>query len=456
MAEQIENRFIPYSREAEMHVLGGILVEPNIANEFCTRLRDDDFYLESNKLIYQAIDYLFRQKEETTLIKVIEVLKQKGTFDRVGDSYLIEVTESVPTVFDVEAYVDVLKDNSLKRELYNMTRELGEAVLKGKDEVSKIISDAERKVMLISNKQRSDNLKPIAQVLDPVFDVIEANRQRSKDAIIGLDTGYQELNEFTFGFQRGELIILAARPAVGKSAFALNIAEKAAQNVGAHIAFFSLEMGLDQLSMRLLSICSNVKLSKIRSGDMNEEETTRLLAGRAALNDLNIYLDETTTNNMEDIKIQCRKLSREGKLDFIIVDYLQLMATSKDSKNSEYAEVSALSRSLKLLARELNVPVLALSQLSRAVETRKDDEGKVGNSKPQLSDLRSSGSIEQDADIVMFLHADKVNEDASKKVTQRKVEVIIAKNRQGMTGSFPLLFRGDYSSFESYKEKKNN
>ena len=452
--EQTVDRKIPFSREAEMHVLGGILVEPNIANEFCTRLREDDFYLLENKLIYQAIDYLFRQKEDTTLIKVIEVLKQKGTFAKVGDAYLIEVTESVPTVFDVEAYVDVLKDNSLKRELYNATRELGSAVLMGQEEVSKIISDAERTIMQISNKQRSDNLKPIAEVLEPVFDVIEANRQRSKDAIIGLDTGYQELNEFTFGFQRGELIILAARPAVGKSAFALNIAEKAARNVGAHIAFFSLEMGLDQLSMRLLSICSNVKLSKIRSGDMNEEEITRLLAGRVALNNLNIYLDETTTNNMEDIKIQCRKLSREGRLDFIIVDYLQLMATSKDSKNSEYAEVSALSRSLKLLARELNVPVLALSQLSRAVETRKDEEGKVGNSKPQLSDLRSSGSIEQDADIVMFLHADKVSEDASKKVTQRKVEVIIAKNRQGMTGSFPLLFRGDYSSFESYKEKK--
>lgn len=452
--EQTIDRKIPFSREAEMHVLGGILVEPNIANEFCTRLRDDDFYLLENKLIYQAIDYLFRQKEDTTLIKVIEVLKQKGTFSKVGDAYLIEVTESVPTVFDVEAYVDVLKDNSLKRELYNATRDLGSAVLTGKEEVSKIISDAERTIMQISNKQRSDNLKPIAEVLEPVFDVIEANRQRSKDAIIGLDTGYQELNEFTFGFQKGELIILAARPAVGKSAFALNIAQKAATNVGAHIAFFSLEMGLDQLSMRLLSICSNVKLSKIRSGDMNEEEITRLLAGRVALNNLNIYLDETTTNNMEDIKIQCRKLSREGKLDFIIVDYLQLMATSKDSKNSEYAEVSALSRSLKLLARELNVPVLALSQLSRAVETRKDEEGKVGNSKPQLSDLRSSGSIEQDADIVMFLHADRVSEDASKKVTQRKVEVIIAKNRQGMTGSFPLLFRGDYSSFESYKEKK--
>ena len=438
-----------------MHVLGGILVEPNIANEFCTRLNEDDFHLKKNRLVYQAIEYLFRQKEDTNVIKVIEYLKQRGVYSSVGDEYLLELTDSVPTVLDIESYVDVLKDCSLKRELYYATRDLSQEILKGKQDVSKILSDAEHKIMAISNKQRTDNLKPIAEVLDPIFDLIDANRSRSKDnALIGLDTGYQELNEFTFGFQKGELIILAARPAVGKSAFALNIAEKAARNANAHIAFFSLEMGLDQLSMRLLSICSNVKLSKIRSGDMNEEETTRLLAGRALLNDLNIYLDETTTNNMEDIKIQCRKLSREGKLDFIIVDYLQLMATSKDSKNSEYAEVSALSRSLKLLARELNVPVLALSQLSRAVETRKDDEGKVGNSRPQLSDLRSSGSIEQDADIVLFLHAEKpINEDTTKKVTQRKIKVLIAKNRQGMTGEFDLLFRGDYSSFESYKNK---
>ena len=452
--EIIEDRKIPYSKEAEMHVLGGILVEPNIANEFCSRLSVDDFYLKENRAIYQAIEYLYHQKEDTTLIKVIEYLKQHGQYGSIGEGYLFEITDSVPTVLDVEAYVDVLKDNSLKRELYNATRELSSAVLKGTEEVSEIISDAEKRIMSISNKQRSDNLKPIAEVLDPVFDVIEANRQRANDALIGLDTGYQELNEYTFGFQPGELIILAARPAVGKSAFALNIAEKAARNVHAHIAFFSLEMGLDQLSMRLLSICSNVKLSKIRSGDMNEEETTRLLTGRATLNELNIYLDETTTNNMEDIKIQCRKLSREGKLDFIIVDYLQLLATTKNSKGGRYEEITALSRSLKLLARELKVPVLALSQLSRAVETRKDEEGRTGNSKPQLSDLRESGSIEQDADIVMFLHAEKpVSEDATKKVTQRKIEVIIAKNRQGMTGSFPLLFRGDYSSFESYKEK---
>ena len=453
--EVIEDRKIPFSREAEMHVLGGILVEPNIANEFCSRLSVDDFYLKENRSIYQAIEYLYHQKEETTLIKVIEYLRQHGTYDSIGEGYLFEITDSVPTVLDVESYVDVLKDNSLKRELYNATRDLSNAVLKGQEEVSEILSSAEQRIMSISNKQRSNNLKPIGQVLDPVFDVIEANRKRSKDALIGLDTGYQELNEFTFGFQKGELIILAARPAVGKSAFALNIAQKAAANTGAHIAFFSLEMGLDQLSMRLLSICSNVQLSKIRSGNMNEQETTRLLTARTTLDNLNIYLDETTTNNMEDIKIQCRKLSREGKLDFIIIDYLQLMATTKNSKAGRYEEVSALSRSLKLLARELQVPVLALSQLSRAVETRKDDEGKVGNSRPQLSDLRESGSIEQDADIVLFLHAEKpINEDTTKKVTQRKIKVLVAKNRQGMTGDFDLLFRGDYSSFEAYKEKK--
>lgn len=454
MAEEL-NRQIPYSREAEMQVLGGIIVEPNIANEFCTRLSTDDFYIDNNKKIFAAIDYLFRQKEETTLIKVIETLKLKGTYEGIGETYLFELTDSVPSVLDVEAYVDVLKEKSLQRELYEVTKNISNSILKGNVNISEIISKAENDVMTVSNKQKTENLKPIAEILDSVFDVIDANRTRAKGQLIGLDTGYRQLNEFTFGFQPGELIILAARPAVGKSAFALNVALKAAQNVGAKIAFFSLEMGLDQLSMRLLATCSNVKLSKIRSGDMNEEEASRLLAGRAQLNDLNIFLDETTTNNMEDIRIQCRKLKREGKLDFIIVDYLQLMATTKNATGrSRYEEITSLSRSLKLLARELKVPVLALSQLSRSVETRKDDAGTVGNAKPQLSDLRESGSIEQDADIVMFLHVEKLSEDATKKAATKKIEVIIAKNRQGMTGSFPLIFRGDYSSFEEYKEKK--
>lgn len=444
-------RQLPFSREAENHVLGSILIDPNLAIEYCGRLSTDDFYDDRNKKVYGAIEKLYFKKSEVDIINVIETLKLMGTYEEITESYLFELAESVPTVFSTEQYVDVLKVKSLERELYNETVELSKRVLKGDEEVSEILASAEKNIGNIVNKQRVNNLMPISAALEGVFDAIDANRKRSAGSLIGLDTGYKELNEFTFGFQPGELIILAARPAVGKSAFALNIAQKSCANQGTHAAFFSLEMGIDQLVMRLLSLTSNVKLSKIRSGDMNDEETTKLLAGRVALDNLHIYLDETTTNDLESIKIQCRKLKRENKLDIIIIDYLQLLTLSKGKSMGRYEEVSAISRSLKLLARELEVPIVALSQLSRSVETRTAEQG----NKPKLSDLRESGSIEQDADIVLFLHRDNVAaEDPTKVQTSKKIEVIVAKNRQGMTGSFSLIFRGDFSSFEAIEKKK--
>lgn len=444
-------RRIPYSREAEAHVLGSILIDPNLAGEYCGRLATDDFYDDRNKKVYGAIEKLYLKKKEVDVINVIETLKQAGWYEEINDSYLFELVESVPTVLNTEQYVDVLKEKSLERELYYETLELSNRVLKGEEDVSDILASAEKHIGNIVNKQRVANLMPISSALDGVFDAIDANRNRNVGSLIGLDTGYKELNDFTFGFQPGELIILAARPGVGKSAFALNVAQKSCTNTGGYVAFFSLEMGIDQLVMRLLSLSSNVKLSKIRSGDMSDEETTKLLGGRIALDNLHIYLDETTTNDLESIKIQCRKLKRENKLDMIIIDYLQLLTLSKGKNMSRYEEVSGLSRSLKLLARELEVPILALSQLSRNVENRSAEQG----NKPILSDLRESGSIEQDADIVLFLHREApVDNDPTKTQGSKKIEVIIAKNRQGMTGSFPLIFRGDYSSFEAVEKKK--
>ena len=444
-------RQLPFSREAENHVLGSILIDPNLAGEFCGRLSTDDFYDDRNKKVYGAIEKLYLKKKEVDIINVIEALKQAGWYEEVNDSYLFELAESVPTVLSTEQYVDVLKEKSLERELYNETINLSKRVLKGEEEVSEILASAEKNIGNIVNKQRVANLMPISSAMDSVFDAIDANRNRSVGSLIGLDTGYKDLNNFTFGFQPGELIILAARPGVGKSAFALNIAQKSCANTNGYAAFFSLEMGIDQLVMRLLSLTSNVKLGKIRSGDMTDEETTKLLAGRVALDNLHIYLDETTTNDLESIKIQCRKLKRENKLDIIIIDYLQLLTLSKGKSMSRYEEVSGLSRSLKLLARELEVPILALSQLSRNVESRSAEQG----NKPILSDLRESGSIEQDADIVLFLHRESVAaDDPTKNQGSKKIEVIIAKNRQGMTGSFPLIFRGEYSSFEPIEKKK--
>ena len=448
---------IPYSLEAEKYVLGSLLIEPKLAVEFCSRLIDDDFYDEVNKKIYQAIDQLYRQRKEVNLINVIETLKVLNSYDESSEEYLLNLIDFVPTTVTTESYVNVLKDRALERELYYEVNNIAKEVLDGEDEINDLLAKTEKRLMQIVNKQRTGDLTIISNLIPKVFDIIENNRQNAKNGIIGLDTGFEALNQFTFGFQNGELIILAARPSVGKSALALNIAYKMAHDNKKNVAFFSLEMGIEQILMRLLANASNVSLSNIRSGNMTPEEMGRVMSARTEIDELNFYIDETASNNLEDIKIKCRKLKRNGKLDFIVVDYLQLLTASNGkTKMSRYEEVSSISRGLKLLALELDVPVLALSQLSRAVETRKEQEGdnKIA-SKPQLSDLRESGSIEQDADVVIFLHRDKLQDDPTKRVSSFKVETIIAKNRQGMPGSFFLIFRGDKASFESFNNKKD-
>ena len=441
---------IPYSKEAESYILGSIMIDTNLAEEYCGLLSVDDFYLDIKK-IYSAILSLYDNRKEVDVASVIEKLKAQNTYDAVGgEAQLFEIIDSVPSSISSGVYVEILKEKRLRRELYYRSQEIARRVIDGKDELGDLLAVSEKTITELVNKQSVSPIKRASVATEKVFEIIESNRGHEEGELIGLDTGFDELNEYTYGFQPGELIILAARPGVGKSAFALNIAQKMAKNINAHVAFFSLEMSIEQLIMRILSTLSNVKLGKIRTGKMTEVEMARLLNAKTVIEDLNIYLDETTTNRFEDIKVKCRKLKREGRLDFVVIDYLQLLSIS--GKSNRYEEVSTLSRSLKLLARELEVPVLALSQLSRAVEQRKAEDG---SRKPMLSDLRESGSIEQDADMVLFLHREGSNgEDATKKFVNAKTELIIAKNRQGMTGSFDLIFRGEYSSFESKKKEE--
>lgn len=444
---------IPYSSEAEGYVLGSIMLEANLAEEYCGRLTVDEFYLDANKKIYSAIHDLYKNRKVIDVSSVIEKLKSLNLYDAVGgNKYLFELIDSVPSYVSSSVYIDILLEKSLERELYYRSNEIAKKVIEGKIELSDLLAQSEKSISELVNKQQVTPVIKVNVATERVMELIEKNREYAEGELIGLDTGFDELNSFNYGFQAGELIILAARPGVGKSAFALNVCQKMAKKAKANVAFFSLEMSVEQLVMRLLSTMSNVKLGKIRTGKMTDVEMARLLTAKAELDDMNIYLDETTTNALEDIKVKCRKLKRENNLDFVVIDYLQLMTVSNKAKLSRYEEVSTLSRSLKLLARELEVPVLALSQLSRAVEQRKKDEGKP--SKPMLSDLRESGSIEQDADMVLFLHREGSNgEDATKKVVNSKTEVIVAKNRQGMTGSFNLIFRGECSSFESVKKE---
>lgn len=439
---------IPSSHEAENYVLGSILIEENLVIEFCGLLNESDFHDNKNKLLYKAIKSLYNNNESVSVITVIEKLKSQGNYQYVNENYLLELTNSIPTVINIGDYIKTLREKSLQRELYYEMNTIGNKILSNKDGIGEILAYSEKRIKDIADKQSSDNMQNISASMESVFSIINANRGR-KGSLIGLDTGYDALNELTMGFQPGELIILAARPGIGKSALALNIGRLMASKINAHIAFFSLEMSREQIMFRLLSMASNVPLKKIRSGDLNETDATKLLGGRVALDSLHFYLDLTASNNLEDLKIQCRKMKRDNKLDFIIIDYLQLLNANKENKGrslSKYEEVSIISRSLKLLALELNVPILALSQLSRAPEQRKKENGE-----PVLSDLRDSGSIEQDADIVLFLHPlykPKENEN------NYPVDLKIEKNRQGQQGRVHLFFRGDCTLFESVEGKK--
>ena len=443
---------IPFSKEAESYVLGSIMLDPNLAEEYCGMLSLDDFYLDDHKKIYKAILELYELRKSIDVSTVIEKMKSQNTYEAIGGgSKLFEIVDSVPSSVSSTSYTDILKEKTLRRELLYRSQDIQRKVIDGKEELSDLLAISEKSITEIVNKQNVSPIEKIGVATEKVFEVIEKNAESEEGELTGLDTGYEELNQFTYGFQPGQLIILAARPGIGKSALAFNIAQRTARKNKNHVAFFSLEMTMEELTMRILSTLSNVKLGKIRTGKMSESEMVKLLMAKTIIDDLNIYLDQTTTNRFEDVKVKCRKLKREGRLDFIVIDYLQLLTMG--NKGNRYEEVTALSRNLKLLARELEVPVLALSQLSRNVEQRNSKN--EGIKVPVLSDLRESGSIEQDADMVIFLHREGNNgEDVTKKFTNAKTQVIIAKNRQGMTGSFDLIFRGEYLSFESIKKEE--
>lgn len=432
---------MPYNLEAEKYVLGCLMIDPSVAGEVLNRISPNDFYNQANRNIMTAICNLYGNNQKFDHLQVMEEMRRLNVYEASGGyEYIVEVVESVPAVVDLSSYLEILEEKTLLRELYSVSKRIEEKVLHGEKTFAEIGEEAETDIMRVINQKRTGDIKRIGRFTGEVLDIIESNKNRD-GKLLGLDTGFDELNALTFGFQKGELIILAARPAVGKSAFALNIAANACKNHNASVAFFSLEMGIDQLTMRLFSTYSGLPLGKIRSGNLTNNEYTTLLAAKATVDKFNLYLDETSNNNLSDIKSKCLKLKREGKLDLVIIDYLQLITVGNERGNRA-EEVGKISRGLKTMARELEVPILALSQLSRSVET-------TGDKRPMLSHLRESGSIEQDADIVMFLHRDQAPQEgeSNKRVKNHKTELIIAKNRQGATDSIFLMFKGAQSMF---------
>lgn len=434
-------RVMPHNLEAEQSLLGAVFLDPAILPQIADKLTTEDFYETRHQMIYKAFVQLLDKGEKIDYTTVSKELATFNAMSKVGGDYLSLITDFTPTVAHVDTYVDYIQDASLKR---MVIMSMSDIYAKGFDasiSTTDYVDFAEEEVFRLARRRRAGELLRIGPVLEDVRRKAEV--RRSEGDITGLNLGYGRLNYYTSGFQPEELIILAARPAVGKSAFAMNLALNACRSNKdgkAGVAFFSLEMSNEQLVSRMLSCQSLVNNRNIRTGNLTANDWKLIDAAEIGLKSYNIFFDDTSTVKVNEIRAKCRRLQQEGKLDFVIVDYLQLIEPSRERANRQEM-ISEISRGLKLMARELKIPVLALSQLSRDIERRQEKT-------PILADLRESGAIEQDADIVMFMYALEGLEDT--------IELSIAKNRQGQTGRVQFKFQKEFSRFVQISEREED
>ncbi|NVY96570.1 replicative DNA helicase [Lactobacillus sp. DCY120] len=446
MNTELTQRIPPNNKEAEQSVLGSILLRPEAIVEALEYLVPADFYQHAHQLIFEAMITLNDQEQGIDVVTVKNVLSDRQQLEDIGGiSYLGELASSVPTAANITYYAKIVADKSLLRRLINTATDIvTQGYEQQDDEVSGVLDAAEKAIMDISENHANGGFQKIADVLNTTLENIDKLAQEDS-AVTGLSTGYPELDRVTSGLHADELIILAARPGVGKTAFALNVAENIAVHNPKSVAIFSLEMGAEQLASRLLCAQGSIDANHLRTGDLNDDEWSNLIVATGILSKTSIYIDDTPGIKMAEIRAQCRRLAQEqGNLGLIIIDYLQLIeGTGQENRQQE---VSTISRQLKKLAKELHVPVIALSQLSRGVEQRQDK-------RPILSDIRESGSIEQDADIVAFLYRDdyynenQEDDEPEKDTNAGEVEVIIGKNRSGPRGTVKLLFVKSYNKF---------
>lgn len=437
----MEERSIPHSKEAEQNVLGAVFIDPNTIKTLMDKLEQNDFYLRRHRLIFGAISELYKDNidiDYTTLISRLETTELLA--DAGGADYIFGLADTTPSVVNLEHYINIVKDKAIVRNMIEVAKKIADEGLKATDMIT-FIDEAEKRVFDVAKSRRTSDFVHIRKATQEVLEKTEAAKNHKGD-LLGLDTGFRELNYYTFGLQPNELYIIAARPSMGKSAFALNVATNVAKLPNKpFVAFFSLEMGVDQLVGRMLSSESNVKSSHIRTGEMKAIEWQQLSVASENLSQLNILFDDSGTVKVTDLRQKCRKLAQEKQLDLVVIDYLQLLSGSKDQPN-RVQEVSEISRTLKEMARELKIPVIALSQLSRSVENRTDK-------KPILADLRESGSIEQDADVILFLYREDYYAQKEDKVLSDMVDIMVAKNRSGAVNlkGFQLVFKKAYSRF---------
>lgn len=431
------DRVPPQNLEAEQAVLGAILLDGEALITAMERIQTEDFYRTAHQYIYQSITEIAEANEPVDLITLTAKLQDKRQLEEIGGvTYLSELANAVPTAANVDYYAQIVEEKSMLRRLIRTATQIVSNGYASGDDISSLLSEAEQRILEISQRRSSTGFVLIREVLMEVFEKVEFLSQ-NRGGFTGIASGFRELDRMTSGFQRSDLIILAARPSVGKTAFALNVA----QNVGVRekqtVAIFSLEMGAAQLVQRMICAEANVDASRMRTGALEGEDWTKMTMAISSLSEANIYIDDTPGITVYDIRAKCRRLKKERGLGMVVIDYLQLIQGRGRGDNRQQ-EVSEISRTLKMMARELDVPVIALSQLSRGVEQRQDK-------RPLMSDLRESGSIEQDADIVAFLYRDDYYNKESEK--EGIIEIIIAKQRNGPVGTVELAFLKQYNKF---------
>lgn len=439
---------MPHSIEAEQSVLGSVLIDNGAANSILSNAKTNDFYVEAHKIIFDAMFKILKENHPVDFVTLTDELEKTNLLDSVGGvDYIAFLTNFVPSASNFSHYMDILKRTSLLRKLIDASNKIIEYVYDGPSK-QEALTFAEKAIFDISQEQDKSDLVHIKEALPKVLEKFEVI-QKDRDSLKGLPTGFYGLDKITNGLQKSDLILIAARPGFGKTSLAMNIVNNAALNSGAKVALFSLEMPKVQLAQRSLCSVAYVSMEKALKGDLTMDEWKALWAANDKLSKADIYVDDSSLNTPVEILSKCRRLKAERGLDLIMIDYLQLMNAGGKQKDNRQQEISEISRAMKIMARELDIPVILLSQLSRAVETR-------SGHRPVLSDLRESGAIEQDADIVMFIHREDMYADTADNGSGDNVnEIIIAKHRNGSLGNVKVKWLGETTTFTNLAKDAN-
>ena len=433
----------PSSIQAELSVLGGLLIDPSSWDKVADEVNSQDFFKRENKIIFSCIEKIQGGGGTVDAITVSELLASRDELSSIGGiEYITEIINSTPSSANIKAYAEIIRNKAVLRKLLTISAEIATSVRNPEGaSTEELLDEAEKKVYEIYDNSRGIKLgfRQVKDLIPNVIDRLDMLAKSGKD-ITGVPTGFTKLDEFTSGLQRGDLIVIAGRPSMGKTSFAMNIAENASIGHKVPVGVFSMEMSSEQLSMRMLSSIGRINQSKLRNGKLSGEDWSRVNSAGTMLSDAPIWVDDVGSLTPIELRARARRLKREHNLGLIIVDYLQLMSVS-GTKENRATEISEISRSLKSLAKELDIPIIALSQLNRGIESRQDK-------RPVMSDLRESGAIEQDSDLILFIYREEVYDPETPK--RGIADIIIGKQRSGPTGDFLLTFLGEYTKFENY------